>query len=94
MCPTNTGLEDPRLKPSAEDLGRMGCERVLVLLAEDDHLREVGGAYCEELKKSGWGGKLQIVETTAEKHCFHLENPTSENARPLVKKIATFINQV
>ncbi|CAL5387894.1 unnamed protein product [Camellia sinensis] len=94
MCPTNTGLEDPRLKPSAEELGRMGCERVLVLLAEDDHLREVGGAYCEELKKSGWGGKLQIADTKAEKHCFHLENPTSENARSLVQKIATFINLV
>jgi hypothetical protein len=38
MCPTNGGLEDPRLKPSAEDLRKLGCERVLIFFAQNDHL--------------------------------------------------------
>uniref|UniRef100_A0A5B7BD81 Putative 2-hydroxyisoflavanone dehydratase-like n=1 Tax=Davidia involucrata TaxID=16924 RepID=A0A5B7BD81_DAVIN len=93
MCPTNGGLEDPRIKPPAGDLARLGCERMLVFLAENDHLREVSGAYCEELKKSGWGGTVEIVETPGEEHCFHLFNTTSEKAVAVIKKIASFINQ-
>ncbi len=41
MCPKNGGLEDPRLKLAVEDLARLGCERVLVFVAEKDQLREV-----------------------------------------------------
>ena len=55
MCPTNGELEDPRLKPVARVLARLGCERLLIFVAEKDHLMVVGKNYYEELKKS-WGG--------------------------------------
>ncbi|XP_059644127.1 2-hydroxyisoflavanone dehydratase-like [Cornus florida] len=93
MCPGNGGLEDPRLRPVARDLARLGCERVLVLLAENDHLREVGGDYYKRLKKSGWKGTVEIVETTREEHLFHLFSPTTEKALALIKNVSSFINQ-
>ncbi|GMY06006.1 probable carboxylesterase 1 [Fagus crenata] len=93
MCPENGGLEDPRLKPAVEDLARLGCERVLVFVAEKDHLREVGWRYYEELKKSGWGGNLQIVENEGEDHCFHLADLSYVKAQALVKQFASFIKQ-
>uniref|UniRef100_A0A5B6ZIX3 Putative carboxylesterase 7 isoform X1 n=1 Tax=Davidia involucrata TaxID=16924 RepID=A0A5B6ZIX3_DAVIN len=93
MCPTNGGLDDPRLKPDAGDLARLGCERVLVFVAEKDHLSGVGRAYYEELKKSGWGGTVEIVENEGEDHCFHLDDPTCQNAVALIGKIVSFINQ-
>ncbi|KAI8025910.1 2-hydroxyisoflavanone dehydratase [Camellia lanceoleosa] len=93
MCPTNEGLEDRRLKPAAEDLARIGCERVLVLVAEKDHLMGVGRAYYEELKKSGWKGTVEIVESEGEDHCFHVDNPTCESSVDLIKKIVSFINE-
>ncbi|KAK9947489.1 hypothetical protein M0R45_003112 [Rubus argutus] len=52
----NEGLQDRRLKPAAEDLMWIGCERVLVIVAEEDHLNGVGRSYVGELKKGGWKG--------------------------------------
>ncbi|KAK4848477.1 hypothetical protein QYF36_013567 [Acer negundo] len=62
MCPMNIDrLEDPWLKPPARDLARLGCERVLVFVAEKDHLNVVGKNYYEELKRNGWQGSVEIV---------------------------------
>ncbi|KAA8545887.1 hypothetical protein F0562_020662 [Nyssa sinensis] len=93
MCPTANGrLDDPRLKPAAGDLARLGCDRVLIFVAEKDHLRGVGRAYFEELRESGWGGTVEIVEYEGEDHCFHMDDPTCQNAVALIKKIVSFIN--
>ncbi|KAG6653115.1 hypothetical protein CIPAW_05G052800 [Carya illinoinensis] len=78
MFPTSGGLEDPRLKPPAEELSRLGG---------------IGGSYYEELKKSGWGGSGEVVEHHGEDHVFHLMKPDSENAVDLVNKFASFIVQ-
>ncbi|XP_010028488.2 2-hydroxyisoflavanone dehydratase [Eucalyptus grandis] len=91
MCPTNGGLSDPRLKPAREDLARLGCEKVLVFVAEKDHLREAGIGYYEELKKSGWRGSAELVENVWEEHCFHLRDPKHEKAVELRDKIVSFI---
>ncbi|KAI6701303.1 hypothetical protein NL676_015627 [Syzygium grande] len=90
-CQTNGGLTDPRLKPAKEDLARLGCEKVLVFVAEKDHLREVGVEYCEELKKSGWRGSVELVENVGEDHCFHLRDPKYDKAVELKDKIVSFI---
>ncbi|XP_030450790.2 2-hydroxyisoflavanone dehydratase-like [Syzygium oleosum] len=90
-CQTNRGLTDPRLKPAKEDLARLGCEKVLVFVAEKDHLREVGVEYCEELKKSGWRGSVELVENVGEDHCFHLRDPKYDKAVELKDKIVSFI---
>ncbi|XP_031260338.1 2-hydroxyisoflavanone dehydratase-like [Pistacia vera] len=93
MNPTNGGLKDPRLKPPAEDLGKLGCERVLIFVAEKDHLYTPGKDYYEELKKSGWGGKVEVVENHGEEHCFHLHDPKYEKAVELTNKFVSFIKQ-
>lgn len=93
MCPTNSGLEDPRMSPNAEDLARLGCERVLVFVAEEDDLMDPGKRYHEELKKSGWVGSVEIVENSGEKHCFHLSNLKYEKAVDLIEKFASFVKQ-
>ncbi|RVW49719.1 putative carboxylesterase 13 [Vitis vinifera] len=92
MCPTNGGLEDPRMKPT-EDLARLGCERMLLFVAEKDHLRDVGWRYYEELKKSEWIGKVEIVENHGEEHCFHRRDLTYEKAVALIHRIVSFIKQ-
>lgn len=94
MCKENKGLQDPRMKPAAEDLKRIGCGRVLVFLAERDFLLKVGKYYVAELRKSGWGGTLEVVETDGEEHCFHLVNPQCDKARDLVNKFVHFLKQV
>lgn len=93
MNPTNSGLQDPKLKPPAEDLAKLACDRILIFFAEKDHLREVGGAYYEDLKKSGYKGIVEVVEHEGEAHEFHLFNPASDNAASLMKKFASFLNQ-
>ncbi|XP_056161018.1 2-hydroxyisoflavanone dehydratase-like [Syzygium oleosum] len=90
LCPENSGLADPRLKPPPEDLARIGCEKVLVFLAERDHLRGRGLWYYEELKKSGWGGTVQIMEHEGESHVFHLLKPHCDKALDLKDKLVTF----
>ncbi|GLT37351.1 hypothetical protein SLA2020_116720 [Shorea laevis] len=41
MCPVHGGLEDPRLKPPPAHLALLGCERVLIFVAEKDHLNSI-----------------------------------------------------
>lgn len=91
MCPGNEGLGDPRLKPGVEDLQKLGCERVLVFIAEKDHLRPVAYGYVERLKASGWGGTVEVVENVGENHCFHLFEPEYEKAVELKNKFISFV---
>ncbi|KAI3962079.1 hypothetical protein MKW92_051074 [Papaver armeniacum] len=83
VCPSTTGCNDPLINPTTEtNLARLGCDRVLVFVAEKDILRDIGWAYFETLKNSGWG----------ENHVFHLTNPTCENAVNLMKRFVSFLN--
>ncbi|KAH7865125.1 hypothetical protein Vadar_002568 [Vaccinium darrowii] len=86
---------DPKLNPKADpELAKMGCEKVLVLVAEMDELKQRGVEYWETLKNSGWKGDVELVENEGEGHCFHVLNPTCENALHLVQKVASFVNQI
>ncbi|GLT37487.1 hypothetical protein SLA2020_118010 [Shorea laevis] len=91
MCPVHGGLEDPRLKPPPAHLALLGCERVLIFVAEKDHLNIPGKNYYEELKKSGCGGEVEIVENVGEMHCFHLKDRSYHKAVELVDKFVSFI---
>ncbi|KAH9695631.1 putative carboxylesterase 12 [Citrus sinensis] len=93
MCANNDGPQDPRMKPPAEDLARLGCERVLIFVAERDYLCPAGKNYYEELKKRGWKGRVELVEHLDEKHVFYLRNPTCTNALELTNKFISFIKQ-
>ena len=93
MSSTSSGSDDdPKLNPGADpDLARMGCDKVLVCVAEKDWLRNRGLAYYETLDKSGWSGSLELVETQGEDHCFHMFNPNTEQTKSLLKRMADFI---
>ncbi|KAL4615474.1 hypothetical protein ACB092_07G127500 [Castanea dentata] len=73
-------------------LSSLGCTRVLICVAEKDVLKERGLLFCETLRKSGWNGKVQIVETEGEEHVFRLFNPDCEKAVILLKRLASFFN--
>ncbi|KAJ6385760.1 hypothetical protein OIU77_028851 [Salix suchowensis] len=94
VSPTTSGLDDFRYNPAADSIrmASLGCTRVLICLAEKDVLRQRGLYYYETLRKSGWGGEVEIAETEGEDHVFHLFNPNCDNAEALLKKLASFIN--
>lgn len=95
VCPR--GCDDPWINPFAEgapDLAWLGCDRVLVCVAEKDILRERGRLYYESLAgSSGWRGTAEMAETPGEDHVFHIFDPDGEKAVEFFKRLASFINQ-
>lgn len=97
IFPTSSGATDPRLNPAGADpngLAKLGCESVLIFVAKKDWLKDRGWSYYEALRKSGWVGKVEIVESEDEDHVFHLLNPACEKAVDLMKKTVSFLKQV
>ncbi|KAL5788389.1 hypothetical protein ACOSP7_005338 [Xanthoceras sorbifolium] len=93
-CPTTSGFDDPLINPAFDpNLASLGTNRLLVFVAENDFLRARGWYYTEILKKSGWGGEVEVMESKGEDHCFHLAYPTSDNAVALLKIFVSFIHQ-
>ncbi|XP_026394539.1 probable carboxylesterase 2 [Papaver somniferum] len=94
VCPSTTGNDDPLINPATDpNLSNLGCNRVLICVAEKDLLRYRGLFYGELLRKSGWKGVIETMETEGEGHVFHLFNPSSENAVNMLKRLASFVNQ-
>ncbi|XP_058216216.1 probable carboxylesterase 12 [Rhododendron vialii] len=95
LYPGSSGTDsDPKLNPKSDpDLDKMGCEKVLVFVAEKDWLKSRGVEYCETLKNSGWKGNVELVENEGEDHVFYKLNPTCEKALLLMQKLASFVNQ-
>ncbi|GAB2235915.1 hypothetical protein Droror1_Dr00026360 [Drosera rotundifolia] len=89
----NEGLDDPRLKPTDEDLKQLGCERAIVFVAEKDHLMKVGIEYVERLRGSGWNGNVELVVNEGREHCFHLFSPEDPVAVENQRRIVEFINR-
>ncbi|XP_062022364.1 probable carboxylesterase 12 [Rosa rugosa] len=91
--PLTSGSDDPLFNPGKDPkLGELGCEKVLVCVAEKDALKDRGWYYSEVLKKSGWNGVVEVLETKEEQHVFHLINPSCDNAVTMLKKIVSFMN--
>ncbi|GAV77986.1 Abhydrolase_3 domain-containing protein, partial [Cephalotus follicularis] len=87
-CPTTTSCDDPLMNPFFDpNLGSLGCNKVLVCVAEKDSLSQRGKFYCDILVKSGWGGVAEMMEAKDEGHVFHLHNPTCENAVAMLKRL-------
>ncbi|KGN61726.1 2-hydroxyisoflavanone dehydratase [Cucumis sativus] len=84
--------ETKLLRPTIEDLAKLGCKRVKIFLAENDFLKSGGKNYEEDLKSSGWNGTVETVEHGEENHVFHLKKPECEKAVDLLEKLASFIN--
>lgn len=88
------GIDHPMINPFAHDapsLSGIGCSRLLVCVAEKDELRERGVRYVEAVRESGWGGELELFEVEGEGHCFHVMNLGTDNAKKMVKCLASFL---
>lgn len=95
LYPSYGGFDDPKIHVIKDPkLSGMGCKKVLVFVAEKDFLKERGKSYYEGLKKSGWNGVVEMVETEGEGHCFHLFNPSKEESGALVKQFSSFMTQI
>ncbi|KAJ8763384.1 hypothetical protein K2173_002267 [Erythroxylum novogranatense] len=91
--PTTTGLDDPLINPIADpNLASLGCSRVFIFAAEKDVMRDRAWLYYEELKKCGWEGSVEIMESKGEVHTFHLYIDC-ENTKIMLEKFASFLNQ-
>ncbi|CAM8922625.1 unnamed protein product [Rhodiola kirilowii] len=95
MCPTNSGLDDPRINPGEANLARLGVEKVLIFVAEKDHLCDPGKRYYEKLKRSGWKGTAEIVENLDREHCFHVfQEAEDEQVADMRRRVAAFVRGV
>ncbi|TKY75083.1 carboxylesterase 2 [Spatholobus suberectus] len=95
VCPSDKGNDDPLINPFVEEapgLEGVACNKVLVIVAENDILRERGKLYHKKLANSGWKGTAEFYETLGEDHVFHIFNPNCDKAKSLVKRVADFIN--
>lgn len=93
VCPTTSGCDDPLINPATDpNLGRLGCGRILVFVAEKDNLRDRAWFYHESIGKSGWSGGIEVVEDDGEDHVFHLFNPAGDKAVAMLKRTAAFLN--
>ncbi|XP_054786297.1 probable carboxylesterase 13 [Prosopis cineraria] len=94
LYPTMAGPDEPKINPAKDpNLQRLGCRRVLVMVAGNDSLVNRGRAYYEALKNSGWEGEVNMVEAGGETREFHLYDPEKEKARSLVRQFGSFIAQ-
>ncbi|XP_019445778.1 PREDICTED: probable carboxylesterase 12 [Lupinus angustifolius] len=92
--PTTSGSDDPLINPDKDpNLGKLGCERVLVCVAEKDILKDRGWYYKELLEKSEWNGVVDVIETKEEDHVFHMFKPTCEEALVLLNNVVSFIKK-
>nr|GLL28513.1 2-hydroxyisoflavanone dehydratase-like [Ipomoea trifida] len=94
LCPDTTGPEDPLFNPAAHPglLSKLVCSKVLVCIAEWDLIRESGNTYYEALKNSEWRGELELEYSKKRTHVFFLGKRNCDQARSLMKKIVSFIN--
>lgn len=88
------GVDNPMINPvgfGAPSLAGLGCERILVCVAGKDQLRERGVWYSEEVRKSGWSGKIELFEVDGEDHGFHFYYIDSQNAIAMIQRLASFL---
>lgn len=90
---SGNGVDDPWINVvgSGSDISGLGCGRVLVMVAEKDLFVRQGLGYVVKLEKSGWVGRVEVMETKDESHVFYLRNPDSDNARQVVQRFAEFL---
>ncbi|KAK8551937.1 hypothetical protein V6N13_120366 [Hibiscus sabdariffa] len=96
VCPSDKGCDDPLINPFVDGspgLAGLACDGILVIVAEKDILKDRGVLYYDEVVKSGWKGKAEIMETKGEDHVFHIFNPDCDKAKSLIKRLASFLNQ-
>lgn len=88
------GADNPLMNPvgpGAANLAGLGCARLLVTVAEKDGLRDRGVFYYNAVKESGWEGEMELIEVEGEDHAFQIIRFGTENAKNLIKTLASFL---
>jgi hypothetical protein len=81
------------MNPGVENLARLGCERMLIFVAEEDYLTVAAKNYCRKLKRNGWEGTVELVENEKEDRCFHLLDLDGDKAQEMRDKFVSFLKQ-
>ncbi|KAF3639651.1 putative carboxylesterase 13-like isoform 1 [Capsicum annuum] len=98
ICPPlEPGIDSPLINPLCEkapSLLGLGCSRLMLCMGKKDYVIpiEIGRKFVEEVKKSGWNGKLEFVEID-EGHSFQIYKPETEEAKRMMKCYASFIHR-
>ncbi|CAL5027183.1 unnamed protein product [Urochloa decumbens] len=107
VCPgAADGVDNTRMNPmapGAPGLEGLACEKVMVCVAEGDHLRWRGKAYAEAVaraRKEKCGdddderpvAAVEAFESEGVGHVFYLLDPEMEEAKRLLGKIAAFVS--
>ncbi|KAL9663890.1 hypothetical protein QQ045_019284 [Rhodiola kirilowii] len=96
VSPSDKGCDDPLINPYADgspDLTGLGCDTLMVCVAEKDILCDRGKIYYESVLRSGWSGRAELFVTKGEDHVFHIFDPKNEKAGELMKSVAEFVNR-
>ncbi|KAK9664793.1 hypothetical protein RND81_14G068600 [Saponaria officinalis] len=81
------------MSPGAPSLSRLGCSRMLVLVAGKDDMRDSEIRYYNAVKESGFQGKVELYVQEGEDHVYHIVNPDAENSKLLFKHLADFLHK-
>jgi len=81
------------MNPGVENLARLGCERMLIFVAEEDYLTVAAKNYYRKLKRNGWEGTVELVENEKEDRCFHLLDLDGDKAQEMRDKFVSFLKQ-
>jgi hypothetical protein len=93
--PKGIGRDDPLFNPGTDlNVSGLRCSKILLCIGEKDKLRGMGLYYKKVMQKSGWIGRINVMESKGEGHVFFLHNTSSENSCTLRKWICIFINPI
>uniref|UniRef100_A0A0D9X8V3 Alpha/beta hydrolase fold-3 domain-containing protein n=1 Tax=Leersia perrieri TaxID=77586 RepID=A0A0D9X8V3_9ORYZ len=97
ICAGRYGMDHPYVNPMAAlpatAWRRLGSDRVLLTVSEQDRLGPFQRAYVEALRGSGWSGQAQLYVTPGEGHCYFLNNLDSPKSAMHMATLAAFINR-
>lgn len=88
------GPDHPMINPlvDAQSLKTLGCDKVLVVTGGKDDIVDWEILYYEGLKESGYGGSVELLELKEEGHSFQIFNPTGDNAKLMIQRLASFFH--
>lgn len=95
VCPSDKGCDDPLINPfsdGAPGVDRVICERMLVLVADNDVLKDRGRLYYDAMSMKREKGKVEFYVTQGKDHVFHIFDPGCDEAIELRRKVTSFIS--
>ncbi|KAL9237615.1 hypothetical protein vseg_012142 [Gypsophila vaccaria] len=90
------GSNCPMINPmsvGAPSLNRLGCSRLLILVAGKDSMRDSETRYYNAVRESGFKGIVEMYVQEGEDHVYHIVNPDAENSKLLFQHLADFLRK-